>query len=203
MGSITGLGANCFIQCITIDLLGHVGPAVLALLMVGHALQSSSIYAPIGCALREFTALHVCIEYSACGVLAGRPACRARERVPPRQNYDKTTNRNGSQLLLFCCTLELYIVNGRLRGDYGRYTYSSSLGSCTVDYFITELNPQSVSVHLAVGSLNSIFDLSANILSRNPKKINSDEKWFSLRLKQYRNTLRKKTRNSMQVNSSM
>jgi hypothetical protein len=34
------------------------------------------------------------------------------------------------------------MVNGRLRGDsYDRYTYSSSLGSSTVDYFITDLNP--------------------------------------------------------------
>ena len=41
--------------------------------------------------------------------------------------------------------LGMYIVNGRLRGDsYGRYTYSSSLGSSTVDYFITELNPESL-----------------------------------------------------------
>jgi hypothetical protein len=138
---------------------------------------------------------YMCASNIVCVVcwLAGWLACRVRERVPPRHNYDKTTNRNESQLLLFCCTLELYIVNGRLRGDsYDRYTYSSSLRSCTVDYFITELNPQSVSVHLAVGSLNSIFDLSANILSRKLKKMNSDEKWFSLRLKQYRNTISKK-----------
>ena len=39
----------------------------------------------------------------------------------------------------------MYIVNGRLRGDsYGRYTYSSSLGSSTVDDFITDLNPESL-----------------------------------------------------------
>ena len=39
----------------------------------------------------------------------------------------------------------MYIVNGRLRGDaYGRYTYSLSLGSSTVDYFITDLNPESL-----------------------------------------------------------
>lgn len=82
MGSITGLGANCFIQCITIDLLGHIGPAVLTFLMVGHALQSSSIYAPIGYVLREFTALHVCIECSVCSVLAGWPAARERVSQP-------------------------------------------------------------------------------------------------------------------------
>ena len=32
-----------------------------------------------------------------------------------------------------------------LQGDsYGRYTYSSSLGSSTVDYFITDQNPESL-----------------------------------------------------------
>ena len=94
---------------------------------------------------------------------------------PPRYNYDNLTNKNGSQILpggdsipspkcllrhnydnitnkkhmQLCHTLGLYIVNGRLRGDsYGRYTYSSSLGSSTVDYFITDLNPESLkSVH--------------------------------------------------------
>lgn len=60
---------------------------------------------------------------------------------PPRQNYDKVTNKHGSQLLQLCRSLGLYIVNGRLRGDsYGRYTYSSSLGNSTVDYFITDLS---------------------------------------------------------------
>ena len=44
-----------------------------------------------------------------------------------------------------CCAMGLYIVNGRLRGDsFGRYTYSSSLGSSTVDYAITDLDPVSL-----------------------------------------------------------
>ena len=44
-----------------------------------------------------------------------------------------------------CLTLSQYIVNGRRRGDsYGRFTYRSSLGSSTVDYFITDLNPESL-----------------------------------------------------------
>ena len=51
-----------------------------------------------------------------------------------KHNYDNITNKDGSQLLQLCRTLGMYIVNGRLRGDsYGRYTYSSSLGSSTVD----------------------------------------------------------------------
>ena len=60
---------------------------------------------------------------------------------PPRHNYDK----NGPQLLQLCRMLGMYIVNGRLWWDsYGRYTYSSSLVSSTVDYFITDLNPESL-----------------------------------------------------------
>jgi hypothetical protein len=66
---------------------------------------------------------------------------------PPRHNYENITNKNGSQLLQLCRKLGMYIVNGKLWGDsYGRYTYSSSLGSSTVDYFITDLNPESLRV---------------------------------------------------------
>jgi hypothetical protein len=51
---------------------------------------------------------------------------------PPRHNCDKTTNKNGSQVLQLSHTLGLYIV------------HSSSLGSSTVDYFITNLNLESL-----------------------------------------------------------
>ena len=62
-----------------------------------------------------------------------------------RNNFDKTVNRNGQQLLQLCCTLGLYIANGRLRGDsFGLYTHSSPLGNSTVDYSITDLEPFSV-----------------------------------------------------------
>ena len=64
---------------------------------------------------------------------------------PTRHNCDNITNKNGSQLLQLCHTLGMYIVNGRLRGDsYGWYTDSSSLGSSTVTYFITDLNLESL-----------------------------------------------------------
>ncbi len=62
-----------------------------------------------------------------------------------RHSYDKTTNKSGTHLLHLCHTLGMYIVNGRLRGDsYGRYTYSSPFGSSPVDYFLTDLNPNSL-----------------------------------------------------------
>ncbi len=64
---------------------------------------------------------------------------------PPRQNCDPAVNAHGRQLLQLCQNLALYIVNGRLRGDsLGRYTYSSALGSSTVDYAITDLHLSSL-----------------------------------------------------------
>ena len=56
-----------------------------------------------------------------------------------------TTKLNASQLLQLHRTLGMYIVNGKLRGhSYGRYNYSSSLGRSTVDYFITDLELESL-----------------------------------------------------------
>jgi hypothetical protein len=77
---------------------------------------------------------------------------------PTRHNYDNITNKNRSQLLQLCRTLGLYIVNGRLQGDfYGRYTYSSTLGNSTVDYFITDLNLESLRA-FTVSPLTSLSD---------------------------------------------
>jgi hypothetical protein len=51
----------------------------------------------------------------------------------------KQPTKNGSQLLQLRRGMGLYIVHGRLRGDfYGRHTYSKCLGSSTVDDFITD-----------------------------------------------------------------
>ena len=67
--------------------------------------------------------------------------------IPPpshlhRNNFDKSVNKNGHQLLQMCRTLGLYMVNGQLRGDsFGLYTHSSPLGNSTVDYSITDLDP--------------------------------------------------------------
>ena len=77
-----------------------------------------------------------------------------------RLNYDKTTNKSGTHLLHLCRTLGLFLVNGRLRGDsYGRYTYSSSFGSSTVDYFLTDLNPNSLRA-FTVSPLSPLSDHS-------------------------------------------
>lgn len=77
-----------------------------------------------------------------------------------RHNYDKTTNKSGTDLLHLCRTLGLFLVNGRLQGDsYGRYTYSSSFGSSTVDYFLTDLNPNSLRA-FTVSPLNPLSDHS-------------------------------------------
>ena len=78
----------------------------------------------------------------------------------PRLNYDKATNNHGSQLLQLCRSLGLYIVNGRFRGDsYGRYTHSSSKGNSTVDYFITDINVESLRA-FTVSQLTPLSDHS-------------------------------------------
>ena len=79
---------------------------------------------------------------------------------PPRHNYDKTTNKHGLQLLQLCRSLGLYIINGRFRGDsYGRYTHSSSKGNSTVDYFITDIDMESVRA-FTVSQLTPLSDHS-------------------------------------------
>jgi len=60
----------------------------------------------------------------------------------PRHNSDPQINKYGRDLLQLCQSLGLYIVNGRFRGDsLGRPTFCSSLGTSTVDYMITDLDP--------------------------------------------------------------
>jgi hypothetical protein len=82
----------------------------------------------------------------------------------------------------------MYIVNGRLRGDsYGRYTYSSCLGSSTVDYFITDLNPESLRA-FTVRPLTPLSDHSKitvylnraihNHEASKPKELSNIKKWY-------------------------
>ena len=79
---------------------------------------------------------------------------------PPRLNYDKATNNHGAELLQLCRSLGLYIVNGRFRGDsYGRYTHGSSKGNSTVDYFITDINVESLRA-FTVSQLTPLSDHS-------------------------------------------
>ncbi|XP_051235072.1 uncharacterized protein LOC127351510 [Dicentrarchus labrax] len=86
--------------------------------------------------------------------------CFPLPECPTRKSFDKLTNTSGMQLLQLCRTLGLYIVNGRLREDsLGRYTYSSALGSSTVDYFITDLDPMSLRA-LKVNPLTPLSDHS-------------------------------------------
>ena len=68
----------------------------------------------------------------------------------------------------------MYIVNGRLQGDsYGRYTYTSSLGSSTVDYFITDLNPESLRA-FTVSPLTPLSDHSKITVYLNRAKLNHE-----------------------------
>lgn len=64
--------------------------------------------------------------------------------------------------------------DGRLHGDsYGRYTYSSSLGSSTVDYFITDLNPESLRV-FTVSTLTPLSDHSKITVYLNREIVNHE-----------------------------
>ena len=96
----------------------------------------------------------------------------------------------------------MYIVNGRLQGDsFGRYTYSPSLGSSTVDYFITDLNPESLR-EFTVSPLTPLSDhskitvyLNRAILNHEaskPKELSNIKKcyrWKECRLETYQKQL--------------
>ena len=89
--------------------------------------------------------------------------------------------------------LGMYIVNGRLRGDSygretysssngretysssnGRETYSSSLGSSTVDYFITDLYPESLRA-FTVNPLTTLSEHSKITVYLNRATLNHEE----------------------------
>lgn len=84
-----------------------------------------------------------------------------------RQNYDNTINRHGKQVLQLCKSLGLYIVNGRMKGDsLGRCTYSSHLGSSTVDYAITDLDQSQINYFTVMPQL-PLSDHSHIVISLN------------------------------------
>jgi hypothetical protein len=121
----------------------------------------------------------------------------------PRHNYDKTANKNGSQLLKLCRMLGLYIVNGWLWGDsYGRYKYSSFFGSSTVYYFITDLNTESLRV-IRFSPLTPLSDYSKftvylnrailNYEASTPKELHNIKKcyrWNESRVETYKKIIR-------------
>ena len=60
--------------------------------------------------------------------------------LPPRNSEDQGINTRGDQLLDFCKTNELAIVNGRKIGDlFGKLTSHQYNGSSAIDYLITEI----------------------------------------------------------------
>jgi hypothetical protein len=68
-------------------------------------------------------------------------------------------------------------VNGRLRGDsFGRYTYTSSLGSSTVDYFLTDLNPESLRA-FTVSPLTPLSDHSEITVYLRRAEPNHEASW--------------------------
>ena len=68
----------------------------------------------------------------------------------------------------------MYIDNGRFRGDsYGGYPYSSSLGISTVDYIITDLNPESLKA-FTVSPLTLLSDHSKITVYLNRAMLNHE-----------------------------
>ena len=107
----------------------------------------------------------------------------------------------------------MYIVNGRLRGDsYGRFTYSSSIGSCTVDYFITDLNQESLR-SFTVSPPTPLSDHSKitvylnraklNREASKPKELNNMKKcykWKESSVEIYQKTIRQQQIQTLLVN---
>ena len=55
--------------------------------------------------------------------------------VPARFSSDKIINRWGRSMIEFCRNTQLWIMNGRMNGDYvGEFTYISQLGKSVIDY---------------------------------------------------------------------
>ena len=52
----------------------------------------------------------------------------------PRNSEDNIINNFGRSLLTLCQELDIYIVNGRVDGDYtGKYTYITDNGASLID----------------------------------------------------------------------
>ena len=60
-----------------------------------------------------------------------------------RKSNDKTINSYGRELLNFCKSYGVSIVNGRLGQDAGKgeYTYICSAGCSVIDYFLSSITP--------------------------------------------------------------
>ncbi len=72
-------------------------------------------------------------------------------KLPPRNNLDRTINKNGRELVQLCRASGLYTLNGRIRGDsLGRFTCCSGLGASVVDYTITDMDPSSFSAFTVI-----------------------------------------------------
>lgn len=60
------------------------------------------------------------------------------DKCSVRQNQDKILTARGKHIMDFCIQSRLRLLNGRTSGDMeGKCTLHNSLGSSTIDYFIT------------------------------------------------------------------
>ena len=61
------------------------------------------------------------------------------ENMPQRRNFDNAINKHGKWLLELCRSLDLRILNGRVKGDsFGQPTSHDRMGINAVDYAIVD-----------------------------------------------------------------
>ena len=76
-----------------------------------------------------------------------------------RNSFDSAYNSHGNKLISFCKSLDLKILNGRVRGDsLGRATYHGPKGSSTVDYIIVDQQFFNSISYLVVEQPNPLSD---------------------------------------------
>ena len=61
------------------------------------------------------------------------------KNIPQRRNFDNAINKHGKWLLELCRSLDLRILNGRVKGDsFGQPTSHNRMGISAVDYAIID-----------------------------------------------------------------
>jgi hypothetical protein len=105
--------------------------------------------------------------------------------LPERFNDDGVINVLGKQLTEFCMNCQLYIVNGRTRGDIpGKVTCVQSTGCSTVDYAIASTNLKEIIKYFSVTPIDCFSDHSLIKVGINlpvqQRNLESKPKWYPL-----------------------
>ena len=88
--------------------------------------------------------------------------------LPRRNNFDRTSNAQGKDLIDLCASANLFITNGRTLGDiFGSPTCFKYNGCSSVDYFLVSAALQPAIKALVVAPLNNLSDHAPITLSIN------------------------------------